>query len=157
MGLHLIVAHQNLSQLSDRLQGAVLGNVWTKVIFGISEEDAYTFARWIGLGEVDPVAIKHDAPTETQHPVYQPLAEQYLDVAAQLANQRPRQATVRDHRGYTQAIWTLPVVDPAEVTPVAQFLDASRWGIPYAQAQTHVEQRLHQTVTAPDPVLFYEQ
>jgi hypothetical protein len=76
-GLHLTLAHQNLSQLSERMKGAVIGNVWTKVIFGVSEDDAHEFARFVGLGNLDPEAVKHAALTETQHPVYSPLPEQW--------------------------------------------------------------------------------
>lgn len=108
-GLHLTLAHQNLSQLSERMKGAVIGNVWTKVIFGVSEDDAHEFARFVGLGNIDPEAIKHEAQTETQHPLYSPLPEQWYAWATVLANQRPRQAVVRDHEGRTRQIWTIRV------------------------------------------------
>ncbi len=108
-GLHLTLAHQSLSQLSAQTRGAVLGNVWTKVIFGVSEEDAHEFARLIGLGNIDMSAIKHDAQTETQHPLYAPLPEQWHEWATTLANQKPRQAVLRDHRGRTRLLWTIPI------------------------------------------------
>ena len=89
------------------MKGAVIGNVWTKVIFGVSEDDAQEFARFVGLGNVDPATIKHEAQTDTQHPIYAPLQEQWHEWAATLANQPPRQATVRDYAGRTRSIWTL--------------------------------------------------
>src|SRR5690606_1562622 len=46
-GLHLTLAHQNLSQITERMKGAVIGNVWTKVIFGVSEDDALEFAHFV--------------------------------------------------------------------------------------------------------------
>jgi type IV secretory system conjugative DNA transfer VirD4/TraG family protein len=108
-GLHLTLAHQNLSQLTDRMKGAVIGNVWTKVLFGVSEADAYEFAKMVGLGNVDPTQIKHEAQTDTQHPIYESLPEQWNEWATTLANQKPRQAIVRDHEGRTKQIWTIPI------------------------------------------------
>ncbi|MCB9438375.1 MAG: type IV secretion system DNA-binding domain-containing protein [Anaerolineales bacterium] len=138
MGLHLIIAHQNLSQLSERLKGAVIGNVWTKVIFGVSEDDAYEFARLVGLGEVNPHTVKHDPQTETQHPVYLSLPEQYYDLATTLANQAPRRAVVRDHMGQTFGIWT-PKVPPTHGYPEAICQERLQVvGIPYATALAHV-------------------
>lgn len=140
MGLHLTIAHQNLSQLSERLKGAVIGNVWTKVIFGISEDDAYEFARIVGLGNIDPSAIKHDATTDMQHPLYLPLPEQYLQLATVLANQAPRQAVVRDHEGKTQSIWTLPLPKSDSFFD-EEFYQSSmaRWGMPYNQAKRNID------------------
>ncbi len=105
-GLHLTLANQNLSQLSERMIGAIIGNVWTKIIMGCSEQDALIFARYIGMGSVDPTAIKHSAQTDTQHPIYYPLSEQEYQLAAMLANQKPRQAILRTHEGKTKQLWT---------------------------------------------------
>lgn len=107
-GLYMTLAHQNLSQLSERMQGAI-SNTWTKVLFGLSEDDALSFARFVGLGNMDPSEIKHEAQTETQHPVFAPLTEQQYMWATVLANQKPRQALVRDHLGKVKQIWTLPM------------------------------------------------
>ncbi|MBZ0300042.1 MAG: type IV secretion system DNA-binding domain-containing protein [Anaerolineae bacterium] len=137
-GLHLTLAHQNLSQLSERMKGAVIGNVWTKVIFGVSEDDAHEFARFVGLGNVDPGIVKHDAQTDTQHPLYAPLQEQWHQWATTLANQKPRQATVRDYAGRTRQIWTLPLEGSANPDKeVASVKDAAmrRYGISMAQAK----------------------
>lgn len=108
-GLHLILAHQNLSQLSPRMRGAVLGNTWTKVIFGVSEDDAREIARWISLGTIDPYEVKHEAKTDTQHPITVPLSEQEHELATLLANQPPRKAIVRDHEGHTKRMWTVGI------------------------------------------------
>lgn len=156
MGLHLIVAHQNLSQLSERLKGAVIGNVWTKVIFGVSEDDAYEFARFVGLGSIDPETIKHEAQVERQHPIYLSLPEQHYELATTLANQQPRQAVIRDHQGITTNIWTLNL---PKTSPIAHDLyeqSLKRWGITYGQALAYVQTRLQQPAvsfsTPPLPV-----
>jgi hypothetical protein len=105
-GLHLTLSHQNLGQLSPRTRSTVLGNVWTKVLFGVSEEDAHELARLVGLGNVDPEAVKHAAQTEVQHPLYASLPEQWHEWATLLANQKPRHAVVRDQQGRTRLFWT---------------------------------------------------
>lgn len=113
-GLFLTLSHQNLGQLSPQTRSAVLGNVWTKVLFGVSEEDAHTLAQLVGLGAIDPEAVKHAAQTQTQHPLYMPLPEQWYAWATLLANQKPRQAVVRDQQGRTRLFWTesLPAYAP---------------------------------------------
>src|SRR5207244_8430123 len=73
-GLHLTLAHQNLSQLSDRMLGAI-GNIQTRIVFGVARGDAEWLAREVG--QVDTEAIKHEAQTETQHPVFAPLGDQW--------------------------------------------------------------------------------
>jgi hypothetical protein len=114
-GLFLTLSHQNLGQLSPQTRSAVLGNVWTKVLFGVSEEDAHTLAQLMGLGAIDPEAVKHAAQTQTQHPLYAPLPEQWYLWATLLANQKPRQAIVRDQQGRTRHFWTeaLPAYAPS--------------------------------------------
>lgn len=104
-GLHLTLSHQNLGQLLPRTRSAVLGNVWTKVIFGVAEEDAHELARLVGLGNVDSETVKHAAQTEVQHPLYTPLNEQWHEWATLLATRKPRQAVVRDLRGRTRLFW----------------------------------------------------
>jgi hypothetical protein len=148
-GLHLTLAHQNLSQLSERMRGAVIGNVWTKVIFGVSEDDALEFARFVGLGNVDPTAIKHEAQTTTQHPIYSSLPEQWNDWATRLANQKPRQAIVRDHEGKTKQIWTIPVEGISnpelDIHPI-RLNSLKRYGKPLKK----VTQEIDKILTVPD-------
>lgn len=155
-GLHLILANQNLSQLSERMIGAIIGNVWTKVIMGCSEQDAFTFARYIGLGSVDPHAVKHQAQTDTQHPLYFPLQEQENRLVAQLANQRPRQAIVRLQDGRTKSLWTLPIRTNAPTEVLAEFRLAliQRYGQPLEQVEVELA-RLSEELT-PRIVPAYE-
>lgn len=119
-GLHLLLAHQNLSQLSPRMRGAVLGNTWTKVVFGVSEDDAREISRWISLGTVDPYEVKYEAKTETQHPVAIPLSEQEHELATMLCNQVPRKAIVRDHKGKTRQLWTIALTHPSHAYTAIQ-------------------------------------
>jgi hypothetical protein len=148
-GLHLTLAHQNLSQLTERMKGAVIGNVWTKVIFGVSEADAQEFAQYVGLGNLDPAAIKDEAHSETQHPVYSPLSEQWHEWATLLANQKPRQAIVRDHEGKTKRIWTLPL--PNSATSAAQITAIKQAALKrYGQPLSQVEAALNQQATTDD-------
>jgi len=137
-GLHLTLSHQNLGQLTAQTRSAVLGNVWTKVLFGVAEEDAHHLARLVGLGTIDPEAVKHAAQTETQHPLYAPLTDQWHEWATLLANQKPRQAVVRDQQGRTRLFWTekLPEKRLDELTfERLQQQALSRYAIPAADAE----------------------
>jgi hypothetical protein len=152
-GLHLTLAHQNLSQLSPRMRGAVLGNTWTKVILGVSEDDAREISRWISLGTVDPYEIKHEAKTETQHPVTIPLSEQEHELATMLCNQVPRKAIVRDHEGKTRQMWTVPLSHPSHAyTAISEFrrIWQQRHGNPLAAVEAELAQ-LYSTVSEVQP------
>lgn len=144
-GLHLTLAHQYLGQLSGTMKDAIIGNVWTKVIFGVSEADAYEFAQWVGLGNVDPENIKHAAASDSQHPLYAPLMEQWHEWAVRLANQRPRQAVIREHTGKTRLIWTEAVratgASPDAILSVKRRLQ-ERYGRPLAIVQREVDRHV---------------
>ncbi len=72
--MSMTVAHQDLSQLTPRMIGAI-GNVATKVFFGIARPDAEFFAK--SIGRVDTEAIKREPLTDTQHEIFEPLANQW--------------------------------------------------------------------------------
>lgn len=105
-GLHLHLAHQTLGQVQHRIASA-LGNVGVKVVFAVDREDAEVMAR--KLFAVDSDEIKHEAQTETQHPMYSPLPEQWERAVAGIQELRPRTAFVK-RRGHRVAhIHTQPV------------------------------------------------
>lgn len=71
-GLHLTLAHQFPSQLTDsgergrRLWGSVRSNTSTKVVMGLSDPDEYSaLAKWLFTGEVDAYRVKHDIFTRS--------------------------------------------------------------------------------------------
>ncbi len=103
-GLHLTLAHQSLSQLQTRLSGAI-GNIQTKVLFGMSRQDAEVFGR--SVGQVDSRAIKDVAKTEVQYPLYESLPEQWEQWVSRLQWQRSRQAHILDGDGHTLCLNTL--------------------------------------------------
>jgi hypothetical protein len=76
--LFCVMAHQNWSQASDRLRGA-LQNVGIEVILKTGRFDAEYSAKI--LGSVDPMEIKHavedEHAEERTHPAYSSLAEQW--------------------------------------------------------------------------------
>lgn len=141
-GLHLTLAHQSLSQLSPRMIGA-LGNIQTRVIFGVSRRDAEWFAPEVG--RVDTEAVKHEPQLETQHPVYSPLPEQWEAWTMRLKDQPARQALVAGPDGRAQPIWTLPV-RPYTVTDegVETICQASLHvhGLSYARAADCLEDKV---------------
>ena len=95
-GLHLTLAHQTLSQINERMRGA-LGNIQLKVVFGVSRADAEILARH--LFQVNGERVKHRVPDATQqersHPIYYTLQEEWEKVIQSLQNLKPRTAFVR--------------------------------------------------------------
>lgn len=77
-GLFCVMAHQNWSQASERLRGA-LQNVGIEMILKTGRMDAEYSARI--LGTVDPMQVKHvvvdEQAEERTHPTYVPLPEQW--------------------------------------------------------------------------------
>ncbi len=65
--LYLVLAHQQLSQLDERMRGA-LGNVGTLVCFGLDRSDAEIQAKRIFLPQGEQV--KQEAKTDSQRPIY---------------------------------------------------------------------------------------
>lgn len=95
-GLHLTLAHQSLSQLDDRMKGA-LGNIQLKVVFGVSRLDAETMATH--LFQVNGSRVKHIVPDTVQqgrsHPVYYSLQEEWEKSIQALQNLPARTAFAR--------------------------------------------------------------
>jgi len=91
-GLHLHLAHQTLGQVQGRVSTA-LGNVGIKVVFAVDRQDAEVMARKLFM--VDTEEIKHDAQTETQHPLYSPLMEQWERAVATIQELPSRTALVK--------------------------------------------------------------
>ncbi len=83
-GLFLVLAHQNWSQTSARLRGAI-ANVGLELVFRLGREDAEYTARL--LGQVDPRTVRQDLPEED------------LSESAGMAEQRER---------FTQELQDLP-------------------------------------------------
>ena len=108
-GLHLTLAHQSLSQLQERLSGAI-GNIQTKVLFGMSRQDAEVFGRSIGY--IDKRAVKETPKTQTQHPVFESLPEQWEGWTSGLQWQLPRHAHAIDSQGKIFRFSTPPLPDP---------------------------------------------
>jgi len=102
-GLHMILSNQSIAQLSSGLQTA-LGNAQTMIAFRISRADAEALARV--LGQVDIQAIKRESQTETQHPVFSPLLEQWEHWVQFLTQQAVRQATVKTADDRLAVIWS---------------------------------------------------
>jgi len=106
-GLHLHLAHQTLGQVQHRVSSA-LGNVGIKVAFAVDREDAEVMAK--KLFAVDTEEVKHDAQTETQHPLFSPLIEQWERATAVL-QELPSQINTFakiPKLGHTRHIWRLP-------------------------------------------------
>ncbi len=112
-GLFATLAHQNWTQTSEKLRGA-LQNCGLEVTFRLGREDAERSARIVG--RVDPDDRKHEVAdgqaAGRTHPVYYSLPEQW-ERWVQALTELPRgHAYVKDPRGRVSRIRSLPVPDP---------------------------------------------
>lgn len=107
-GLHLILAHQTQSQLELKMKGAI-GNIGVKVVFGVDREDAEVLAK--KLFDVDVTQVKSEPHTETQHPVFSPLAEQWEKWVQELQQLPARCAYARSSNRLATELKTPSVYD----------------------------------------------
>src|SRR3712207_2044394 len=94
--LFCVMAHQNWTQASERLKGA-LQNVGIEAILKSGRMDAEYSARI--MGSVDPMEVKHlvedDKAEERTHPSYLSLAEQWEYHVQQIQRLRVGEAFIR--------------------------------------------------------------
>jgi hypothetical protein len=93
---------------------AALENCRLSVVFGLGRESAELQAKQIG--KADPLAIKEQALTDTQHAQYLTIPEQFESWTEEVQNLSPRMAYVKLHDADAAKIKTLTVPD-AEVNP----------------------------------------
>ncbi len=138
--MSMTVSHQDLSQLTPRMLGA-MSNAQTRVIFGVGRSDAEYLAK--SIGRVDTEAVKREPLTATQHELFAPLPEQWEAWVERLRFQKPRQALVASHDGRVASIWTTPIppyrATLEEVEAVRQE-SLRRHGIAFAQAQHNIQE-----------------
>ncbi len=138
--MSMTVAHQDLSQLTPRMLGAI-SNVQTKIIFGIGRRDAEYFAKHIG--RVDTEAVKRDPKTETQHELFSSLPEQWEGWVDRLRFQPARQATVacRDGRAVSMRTMNIPPYTATdEQVEEIRSESAAQYVTPYVEAQRNVQE-----------------
>lgn len=124
-GLFATLAHQNWTQTSEQLRGA-LQNCGLEVTFRLGREDAERSARVVG--RVDPHDRKHEVADEAAsgrtHPVYYSLPEQWERWVQALTDLPQGHAYVRDPWGRVARIRSLPmpdaVTDPARLAAVEE-------------------------------------
>lgn len=142
----MTVAHQDLSQLTPRMLGA-LSNVQTKVIFGVGRYDAEYFAKMIGY--VDAETVKRDAKTETQHEIFSSLPEQWEQWVDRIRYQPARHAVVahRDGSVVPMKTLTIPQYTATDQQVIALKKESmKRYGITYADAYRNVQESLNEAV-----------
>ena len=112
-GLFCVMAHQNWTQASERLKGA-LQNVGIEMILKSGRMDAEYSARI--LGSVDPMKVKHivedSKAEERSHPAYLTLPEQWEKQVQAIQRLGVGQAFIRlpDDSVHTVKTVTLPAV-----------------------------------------------
>src|SRR5215212_1648488 len=137
-GLFCVMAHQNWTQASERLKGA-LQNVGIEMILKSGRMDAEYSARV--LGSVDPMEVKHlveDVKAEERsHPAYMSLAEQWEKQVQAIQRLGIGQALIRlpDDSVHTLRTESLPKVTvPKEAVDVVRRRYIERYFEPIASA-----------------------
>jgi hypothetical protein len=128
-GLRLVLAHQTQSQLDFKTRGAI-GNVGVRVAFGVDREDAEVMAR--KLFYVDLGAVKSEAHTEVQHPIYSPLPEQWEGRVQELQSLPARYAYIKSHNRPAVRFKTKTVPDgscPEEELERIKLYSLKRYGL----------------------------
>jgi hypothetical protein len=141
-GLSLSVAHQDISQLTPEILGA-LSNVQTKVIFGVGRPEAEYFAK--SIGRVDPDMVKRAPKTETQQELFSPLSEQWEKWIDGLRFQSDRQATVSTRDGRVIRIKTIEIPSytaTEEHVETVRRESLARFGVPYPKAMENLKRNL---------------
>jgi len=93
--LRLWLAAQSLSQISSERLAGTLENCRLTVAFGLGRDSAYVQARHIG--SADAMLVKDEAKTETQHPQFFPVLEQFERWTQELQNLSPQHCYVKLH------------------------------------------------------------
>ncbi len=156
-GLHLILAHQTQSQMSDLMKGAI-GNIGIKVVFGVEREDAEFIAKGIFLPDIEKV--REEPKLSTQFPLYEPLNSQW-EKFTQLIDKKSlpaREAYVVSHNRPAVKIRTLDVRDrncSQEYLETIKRYSAIKWGRPAQVVKTEIEQRMNEPVKREYDRSFY--
>src|SRR5207248_4387009 len=105
----LWLSGQSVAQVgSARLAGA-LENCRINIVFGVGHDSAEVESKHIG--SIDPMAVKEDPLTETQHALYQSTLDQYAAWTQELKNLSPRCCYVKIHDQPARRIKTVSVPD----------------------------------------------
>jgi TraM recognition site of TraD and TraG len=145
-GLHLTLAHQTLGQMTSTWMRAALGNIQTKIVFGVDREDAEVLAR--KLFQADGEEVKHEVADAVQqersHPLFYALSEQWEKATRMIQTLRPRWAFVGTPEGRIVRIKTLTMPDRG--IPETQLLELKRHlversGQPRQQVEAEISAR----------------
>jgi hypothetical protein len=108
--LRLYLAAQSLSQLSTRRLIGAAENCKLSITFGLGRDSAETQAR--AIGAADPLAIKEEGLTETQHAQYLSIQEQYEAWTRALQDLPARTCYVKLHNRPAVRIKTTKLTQP---------------------------------------------
>jgi len=141
--LYLVLAHQQLSQLDERMRGA-LGNVGTLVCFGLDRSDAELQAKRIFLPHGEN--IKQEAKTDNQYPVYYPLYEDIEKYVQELDKRKlaSRLAYIVSKQRKATLIKTIEVLDKdfnKKTLNRIKTESAKNYGRPYKEVMEKTRER----------------
>jgi hypothetical protein len=156
--LFCVMAHQNWSQASERLKGA-LQNVGLEVILKAGRADAEYSAKL--LGSVDPMSIKHQVSDRSagdrSHPAYFPLTEQWEHQVQAIQALKVGQAFIRLPNDRVERVKTLTLptarVDP-DVLAVIKEAYLAEWFRPPAPVPERTSPSVSLAPVAPEQPLL---
>lgn len=141
-GLHLILAHQTQSQMSDLMRGAI-GNIGIKVVFGVERDDAELIAKSIFLPDIDKIK---EQSTGMEFTRFEPLINQWEEFT-QLIDKKSlpaRDAYIVSQNRPAVKIHTIDVKDRncrQEELDMIKKYSAMKWGRPVETIRIEIEQR----------------
>jgi DNA helicase HerA-like ATPase len=135
-GLYLVMAHQDWTQASARLKGA-LANAGLEVVFRLGRDDAEYTARKIG--RVDPKTTRQDLTRAESESAG--MAEQWERQVQAIQDLRAREAFIRPPTGAAVQVRTLPMADPVVDAQVLAAVE-QRYLALYFRPQQAIEQEL---------------
>lgn len=156
-GLHLILAHQTQSQMSDLMRGAI-GNIGIKVVFGVERNDAEFVAKGIFLPDIDK--IKEQARSDTQHTLFDSLSNQW-ETFTQMIDKKSlpaREAYVVSQNRSAVKIKTIDVRDRKcsdEQLETIKKYSVVRWGRPIGAVKAEIEERMSTFIPKEHLLNFY--
>jgi hypothetical protein len=145
-GLHLLLAHQHLGQLGDRLH-STLENAGVKIAFGAGRETAEALSRELFVPQVGATDMApQEQPTRRQTPHFVSLAEQREEFTQRILH-LPRREFLLQIAGEQKVrrlrTVTLPDLQPSPADQEALQSDlARRSGRPVAQMQARLKVHL---------------
>lgn len=155
--LRLYLSGQSLAQVSSKRLTGALENCRLTVVFGLGRDSAELQAKHIG--KADPLALKEEALTPTQHALYLSTLDQFEQWTQELQHLPARTCYVKRHDQPAAKITTLSVpeahVDSKELAAVLATYRRLYQRTPQEAAAAIARLAVHDAPQAPAPEPAY--